>query len=442
VTDRALRADADACFAAALAAVEPAALVRAHLARVDAVLALRARSGERLAAHAGPVLVVGAGKAALAMARAVATLAGGAMRGGVVVVPHGGAGPCPGGVTVVTGAHPVPDAAGETACARLLAAVERTDAHTLVVAVLSGGASALLVAPAEGITLADKQAVTRALLLGGADIRALNAVRKHCSRVKGGGIARAAVSTAGLWALVLSDVVGDDPATIASGPTVADPTTFADARAALVHARVPGEIPIAVRARLKRGAAGRIPETPKPGDPALANARTLVVGGNRDAVAGAVDAARGLGYETEVLPDPLAGDAAEMGRTLAARLRGARRDRPVAVVGGGETTVQVRPGGQGGRCQHLALAAALVLAGEPGLVLAAGTDGVDGPTDAAGAVVDGGTVARATAAGIDPSRALAASDSHRALDAAGDLLRTGPTGTNVADVVVALRRAC
>jgi glycerate-2-kinase len=183
-------------------------------------------------------------------------------------------------------------------------------------------------------------------------------------------------------------------------------------------------------------------ETVKAGDPVLARARTVVIGGNRDAVAAAAAAARARGYLTEVLEAPLEGDAAAAGQAFAARLRRAPRDRPIAIVGGGETTVRVRPGGEGGRCQHLALAAALELADEPGLLLAAGTDGVDGPTDAAGAAVDGASVARARACGIDPARALDATDSHRALAAAGDLVRTGPTGTNVADVVVALRPAC
>jgi glycerate-2-kinase len=237
-------------------------------------------------------------------------------------------------------------------------------------------------------------------------------------------------------------VVGDDAATIASGPTVADPTTFGDAAAVLDRHLAPAEIPAAVRAHVARGVAGAALETVKAGDPLLARARAVVIGGNRDAVAAAAAEARARGYGTEVLERALEGDASATGRALAERLRRSPRDRPIAIIGGGETTVRVRAGGRGGRCQQLALAAALVLAGEPGLVLAAGTDGVDGPTDAAGAAVDGGSVVRARAGGIDPARALEATDSHRALAAAGDLVRTGTTGTNVADVVVALRPAC
>jgi glycerate-2-kinase len=262
-------------------------------------------------------------------------------------------------------------------------------------------------------------------------------VRKHCSRVAGGALAVAAGGAAGCWTLVMSDVVGDDPATIASGPTVADPTTFADALAALVrHGVTP---PPDVAAHLARGAAGVVAETAKPGDPRVERVRTTIVGRNADAVAAAAAAARERGYAVTVVGEPLRGDAALVGDVLAEALR-SRLDRgPVAIVAGGETTVRARPGGVGGRSQHLALAAAIGLDGGPGVLLAAGTDGVDGPTDAAGACVDGGTAGRARAAGFDPDGALHATDSHRVLAATGDLVVTGPTGTNVADVVVALR---
>jgi hydroxypyruvate reductase len=441
VSAAALRADALACHAAALAAVAPAALVARRLGRDGAALVLRDGAGGVVGRHAGPVLLVGAGKAGLAMARAAATAADAACVGGLVVVPHGGGGPGPGRVEVATAAHPLPDAAGVAATERLLAAVAAAGRGTLVLVVLSGGASSLLVAPAAGLALADKAEVTARLLEAGAHIAELNAVRKHCSRVKGGGLARGAAGAAAVWALLLSDVPGDDPATIGSGPTVADPTTFADAAAVLARRLRPADVPAAVRAHLARGVAGAVPETLKPGDPALARATAVVVGGNRDAVAAAAAAAAARGYATDVVAEPLGGDAARAGRALVARLRAAPRDRPVAVVAGGETTVRVRPGGRGGRSQQLALAAALALAGEPAVLLAVGTDGVDGPTDAAGACVDGATAARAAARGLDAERALAATDSYPLLAATGDLLRTGPTGTNVADLVVALRAA-
>jgi glycerate-2-kinase len=440
VSARDLRTDAIACHAAALAAVAPEHLVAARLGTDADGIVLRAPSGAIEARHAGPVLLVGAGKAALAMARAALAVVGEISGSSLVIVPHGTPTDAPPNLDVCTASHPVPDGAGAGATARLLAAVTGAGPDTLVIMLLSGGASALLVAPAPGLTITDKQAVTRSLLAAGADITALNTVRKHCSRVKGGALARAAARAAGLWTLVLSDVVGDDLATIASGPTVADPSTYADAAAVLDRYLKPDDASV-VRRHLARGCSGAVPETVKPGDPALERVRTVIVGGNRDAVRAAAAAAAARGYATTLHAEPLVGDAAVAGRLVASRLLAARRDRPVAIVAGGETTVRVSPDGRGGRAQHLALAASISLAGTPAVVLAAGTDGVDGPTDAAGACVDGGTVARARGCGLDAAWALATTDAYPLLDATGDLLRTGPTGTNVADVVVALRDA-
>jgi hydroxypyruvate reductase len=438
MTTAVLRADARACFDAALAAVEPARLVDGRLRRRGDALVLADAGGGEVARHAGPVLVVGAGKAALAMGAAAAAAAGDACRGGRLIVPHAGTGPCPGGVDVATGRHPVPDDAGVAATAGLLDLVARADTRTLVVAVLSGGASALLVAPAPGIALADKQAVTAALLAAGAPIETLNLIRRHCSRVKGGGLARAAAGAAGLWALLLSDVVGDDPAVIGSGPAAADPTTFADAMTALARHLRADAVPPTVLSRLARGAAGELEDTVKPGDPVLERVRNVLIGDNRTAVDAAARAAAERGLPVEVVGEPIVGDASAAGRVLARRVLALPRGG--ALVAGGETTVRAAAG-RGGRAQHLALAAALELAGTPAVLLAAGTDGVDGPTDAAGACVDGETVARARTAGLDPEAALAATDSHTLLAGTGDLVRTGPTGTNVADVVVALRPA-
>jgi len=438
VTLATLRADARACLDAALAAVDPAGLVNPCLWRRDDGLVLADAAGRELDRHDGPVLVVGAGKAALAMGRAAAKAAGGACCGGSLIVPHGGGGACPGGVRVATGLHPIPDEAGATATAALLDLVARADAATRVVAVLSGGASALLVAPAPGIALADKQAVTAALLAAGAPIDVLNLVRRHCSRVKGGGLARAAAHAAGLWVLLLSDVVGDDPAVIASGPAAADTGTHADAIAALARYLAPADVPAAIGTHLARGAAGELEDTVKPGDPVLARVQSVVVGDNRTAVAAAAAAAAARGHAVEMVSAPVVGDAAAAGRALAQRVRALRPGS--ALVAGGETTVRVADG-VGGRCQQLALAAAIELAGTPAVLLAAGTDGVDGPTDAAGGCVDGETVSRARAAGWDVAAALAATNSHPLLASTGDLVRTGPTGTNVADVVVALRPA-
>ena len=438
MTTAMLRADARACLDAALAAVDPTRLVAARLRRRHQGLVLSDAGGGELGRHAGPVLVVGAGKAALAMGRAAAAAAGDACRGGRLVGPHVEGGACPGGVGVATGRHPIPDAAGAAATAALLEVVASADGKTLVVAVLSGGASALLVAPAPGIALADKQAVTAALLAAGAPIDALNLVRRHCSRVKGGGLARAAARAAGLWVLLLSDVVGDDPAVIASGPAAADATTFADAAAVLARYLRPDDVPPAIASHLARGVAGEVADTLKPGDPVLARVRSVVVGDNGTAVAAAAAAAAARGHAVEIVAEPVVGDAGAAGRTLARRLLALPRGG--ALIAGGETTVRAK-GGIGGRSQHLALAAAIEIAGTPAVLLAAGTDGVDGPTDAAGACVDGETVSRAGAAGVDPVAALATTDSHTLLARTGDLIRIGPTGTNVADVVVALRPA-
>jgi hydroxypyruvate reductase len=433
----ALRRDARACFDAGLRAVEPGAALARALARDGDTLVLRDAAGRELARHRGPVCVVGAGKAALGMARAAAARLGAAIANGLVIVPHGDVTEAPGPIRVMTGAHPVPDAAGVVASDALLAVVRAADPATLVLVLVSGGASALLAAPAEGLSLADAQAVTAALLAAGAEITALNAVRKHCSRLTGGRLAAATTSAAGCWGLVLSDVVGDDLASIGSGPTVADPTTFADALAVL--ARYGVTPPAAVDAHLRRGVAGSVAESPKPGDPRLARAYTRIVGRNADAVAAAAAEARARGYAITLVREPLAGDAAAAGERLAGMVRDLPGRGAVGLVAGGETTVRAHAGGVGGRSQHLAVAAAIHLEGTAAALLAAGTDGIDGPTDAAGGCVDGGTARRARAAGLEPAEALRATDSHRLLAATDDLVVTGPTGTNVADVVVALR---
>src|SRR5262245_24641874 len=437
--DPALRAAARACFDAAIAAVDPARLVSGALRRSgDSLVLDRPARGARV--HHGPVLLIAAGKAAHAMAEGACAVVRPAA--GVIVVPHGMALAGPPGLDVLGAAHPVPDDAGVAATRRVLDAVRSARPDVLVLVLLSGGTSALLVAPAGELTLADKQAVTAALLASGVDIAALNTVRKHCSDVKGGGLLRAAAGAAAVWTLALSDVIGDDLATIASGPTVPDPTTYADAVAVLGRWLAADAVPRRVREHLLAGRAGRIPETLAEGDAALRHADAHVLAGNRTAVDAAAETARQLGYEPHVPAEALRGDATDAGRTIAATLASLPRDRPVAWVSGGETTVRVAPGGRGGRCQQLALAAAVALDGHPGVILAAGTDGVDGPTDAAGACVDGATAARARPRGVDLAAALAATDSHPVLAATGDLVRTGPTGTNVADLVVALRAAC
>lgn len=437
-----LRADARACFDAALAAVDPRRVVARGLVATDQGLALRSVDGTILARHDGSVLLVSVGKAAVGMAHAVAVIAGAQVQQGVVLAPHGSVGSAPAGLVLRHGAHPTPDAAGAAATGEIFRMVGSARPRTLVLLALSGGASSLLVAPPAGVTLDDKRELARGLLAAGADIHAFNAVRKHCSRVKGGGLARAAAGSAGVWTLALSDVVGDDLATIGSGPAVADPTTFADAAGALERWLSPGEEHARIRAHLAAGRAGERAETVKPGDPVLARVHAVVVGGNHDACDAAARVAVDRGYAVRRLGEPMQGDAAVAGERIARVLLGEPHGRRVAVIAGGETSVRAVAGGTGGRSQHLALAAAPVLEGTSACLLAAGTDGFDGPTSAAGGCVDGASAARARAAGIDLDAALARTDSHRVLATLGDLVVTGPTGTNVADVVVALRDAC
>jgi hydroxypyruvate reductase len=427
---------------AALAAVEPrAAMRRAAAIEGDALRV----GGDLLPLGRGRIRVVGGGKAAVPMAEALADLLGDRIETGLVIAKrgHGEERAAVGPIRIRAGGHPLPDAEGAFAAAELEALLAGRGADDLVVALLSGGGSALLALPEDGVSLADLRAATDALVLGGADIGRINAVRKHLTRLSGGRIARLA-APARVVALILSDVVGDPLDAIASGPTAPDPTTFADALAVIADRDLEDAMPVPVLDRLRRGAAGGIAETPKPGDPLFDRVLNRVVAGNRTAVEAAAAAARALGCETEVEPIALDGEARARGRELAARgvalARGATT-RPACLVCGGETTVTVRGGGRGGRNQELALAAALALeaSGDPSVRIAAiATDGQDGPTDAAGAVVDAGTCGRARAAGVDPEAALEDNDAYAALDAAGALVRTGPTRTNVADLAFVL----
>jgi hydroxypyruvate reductase len=383
----------------------------------------------------GRVIVLGAGKAAAAMAQAAeAHYEAAGLRelvGGMVTTRHGYALPTR-WIEVGEAAHPVPDASSIANAERALRLAAEAGPRDLVLVLLSGGASALWAAPAEGVTLADKQALTRALLRSGAPIGSLNAVRKHVSRIKGGRLTRAA-APAPVVTLAVSDVIGDDPATIGSGPTVADPTTLADARAELVRFGVTPEPPIA------RALADATNETPKPGDATFASSRYTVVATARQSLEAAAEAGRQLGYEVAILGDDFEGEAREVAaeharQALAAR----RRNKRVLLLSGGELTVTVTGKGRGGRNQEFALALAMALDGAPGITaLAAGTDGADGGTgaadDPAGAIVDSSTLARAAALNLSPAAFLADNDSGGFFERLGDLVVTGPTQTNVND---------
>jgi hydroxypyruvate reductase len=318
------------------------------------------------------------------------------------------------------------------AAARILALARSAEPHDLVLCLISGGGSALLALPAPGLTLADKQAVNRALLACGADIGAMNTVRKHLSAIKGGRLAAAAYP-AEIASLIISDVPGDDPATVASGPTVADPTTFADARAIL--ARYAITPPAAVAAHL---AAAR-DETPKPGDPRLARSRAIVVASPMASLKAAAERAHAMGVEPLILGDAIEGEAREIGRAMAATALAAEgeqrpRDRPRVLISGGETTVTVTGNGRGGRNGEFLAGLALALDGAQGIfALAADTDGIDGTEDNAGAIVTPDTLARARLLGLDLAKSLAANDVYPVFAALGDLVVTGPTLTNVND---------
>lgn len=438
----AARAELEALLRVALAAVHGERLVRDAVRAQEGALAIAGRSVPAQAR----LVVAAAGKAAATMAAGLEAAAGAQVARGWLVTRDGHADAAraagvlpPARWTVREAGHPVPDARSEAAARELLALAAAIDPEDVLVVLLSGGASALLACPLPGLTLADLAAVTRLLLASGAAIDEVNAVRKHLVEVAGGRLAR--VARAGrIELLALSDVPGDRLDVIGSGPCTPDPTSFADALAVLARRGLAAALPPAVRAHLEAGARGERPESPKPGDPGFARVRTTLLAGNATALAAAAGAARRRGLVVVPLPDALRGEAREAGRRLATLATSLRPHTPSLLLAGGETTVTLpanAPGGHGGRSQELALAAALELAGREGVtLLAAGTDGSDGPTDAAGACVDGATTARARAAGHDARDALARHDSHPFFLAEGGLLRTGPTGTNVMDLVL------
>jgi hydroxypyruvate reductase len=346
---------------------------------------------------------------------------------------------------VLGGAHPIPDERSVAAAHTALAMAAGVSERDLLVLLLSGGASSLMALPAEGITLADKQQTARLLLAHGAEIHHLAAVRKHLSGIKGGHLA--AATPGSVLTLAVSDVVGDDLSAIGGGPTVADETTFAAALGVLEAYGGSAAYPPAVVARLERGAAGDIPETPKPGDPALARSRARVIGGRRSALEGARLAAEALGYDVHVVDEPVVGEARVAGDKLAHVASGFRPlhvasglSRKICLLAAGETTVHVTGAGKGGRNQECALgmAGALDAFGAAAAAASVGTDGVDGPTDAAGAIVDVTTLARARTAGLDPARYLNDNNTYEFFNQLDDLIRTGPTTTNVGDVQVIL----
>ena len=417
-----IRRNAVTCALAGIAAVDPGDLVRRALVEHPV---------------AGRVTIVAVGKAAGGMAAAALAALGDAVSHGVLIAPA----PVEidGRINCFVGGHPIPNESGAHGARAIVDIVRQLQPDETLLCVISGGASALMTLPPDGVSVADAGATTDILLRAGATIQQLNCVRKHLDQLKGGRLAALAFPST-VIALVLSDVVGDSLATIASGPTVADPTTVTDAVTVLRDLSVLDKVPASVRAHLESGA----DESPKPGDPRMLHAVSRVIGSNVTAADAACAQARELGYTARVVTTSLTGEARVVGTEIvrAARAECDSLGRPIALIFAGETTVTVSGTGVGGRNQELVLGAAIAMDGLAGIadvaVASLGTDGIDGPTDAAGAVADANSMTRARSLGLDPAAALANNDAHTFWKALGALVRTGPTGTNVMDVVVAL----
>lgn len=430
---------------AALDAVDPADAVRRALDREGDLLRIAGQTYHLNAFQ--HVYVVSFGKAAVSMARALCDLLGGQVSRGIALTRVGytaGREALPAAIEVLEAGHPVPDEAGVAAAQRISRLAAQAAHGDLVIFLISGGGSALLTYPAPGVSLADLQATTEALLRSGATIDQINTLRKHLEQLKGGQLAQLAAPAA-LLTLVLSDVVGNPLDVIASGPTVPDSSTWADAWQVVEEMQLQTLLPPAVTRRLRAGLAGDLSDTARPGDPAFANSQVVVVADNSRAAEAAAAAASSRGFNPLLLTTFLEGEASEVARLALALAREvATHRRPVAppacLILGGETTVTLRGGGAGGRNQELALAAALQLPriahGEQIVIASLATDGADGPTGAAGGLVDAGTVRRGAAAGLSAADHLANNDSYQFLAASGDLLVSGPTQTNVNDLVL------
>jgi glycerate 2-kinase len=428
--------DAIEIFNEALRAVDPYAAVGKH---VEHIRAICRDAGLR------KIYVVSFGKAAYPMARALADALPDRIVRGVVVTKYGHVSgeTLPATFEIYEAGHPVPDEQGVAGAVQVIHLLEEADRESLVVCLISGGGSALLAAPSEGVSLDEKQQVTRLLLQAGADIVELNTVRKHLSRVKAGRLAEAAWP-ARVLSLILSDVIGDRLDSIASGPTSPDRTTWTDALDVAARYDLEGKIPPKLMQMLRDGAAGRIPDTPKQGDPVFEGVENIIIGSNRIATEAARQKALALGFEPVVLTSELQGEARDAAQWLYRQVLESQSclasgRNKICLIAGGETTVTVRGSGLGGRNTEMALAFAVAIEGTSGITfLSAGTDGTDGPTDAAGAIADGQTIPKARALGLDPQPFLDNNDSYRFFEKTGGLFKTGPTGTNVMDLQVIL----
>jgi hydroxypyruvate reductase len=428
-------------LAAALHAVDPGLAVSKHLSRSGNSLRVTGQTYDL--ASFDSIYVIGAGKAGAPMAIALTNILGDSLTSGIVIVKEGyeqtGATEPLQRVKILPAGHPYPDERGLRATRRICQLLENTKQNDLVICLVSGGGSALLTNPLPGVSLEDLRNLTGLLLSCGATIHEINVLRKHLDQVKGGNLARL-VSPAHLLTLILSDVVGNPLDIIASGPTVPDPSTYADATAVLRKYRLEDKVPGSIRQTLDRGENGRLPETPKPGDPLFDRVHNLIIGSNIIAAQAGLAQAAAEGYNTCLLTTYLQGEARQAGQFLAGIARqiadnGQPIPRPACLVAGGETTVTVTGDGLGGRNQEMALGAVETLAGIPEVTLVClATDGGDGPTDAAGAVVTGETLWQAQHLSLDPVEYLRHNDAYHFFSPLGDLLLTGPTRTNVNDL--------
>jgi glycerate 2-kinase len=427
-------------FQAALSAVNPEKAVKNFVQRIGNQLLIGDRSYDLNKFNS--IILTGAGKGSAPMAKALEDLLGDSLTAGCIIVKYGHAIHLR-KTEVIEAGHPIPDEAGVHGTERILQQLQQCSKEDLVLCVFSGGGSALLPAPLATISLSQKQKITRLLIDCGATIDEINAVRKHLSRVKGGGLARAACP-ATVVSLILSDVIDDRLDVIASGPTFPDQSTYQDCVHIVKKYALSDRLPLEVGVILEEGAAGRRPETPKTGDPIFFNVQNLIVGNNRAALLAASKEALAAGYKTLVLSSRIKGEAREVAKVFAAigkeiRDSGFSIIPPTCVLAGGETTVTIQGSGKGGRNQELALSAAIELEGWDRIaLLSAGTDGTDGPTDAAGAFADGVTCQNARHAGMMPLDYLSRNDSYDLFDKIGDLFKTGPTRTNVMDVICLL----
>jgi len=440
---RRLRGDAIEILEAALEAADPRRAIESSIKLEGDHLKI---GGHELILKAyRRILVIGGGKASGRMAEALERILRDLIDGGVIIVPRGTETDLRlRRIKALGASHPFPDAEGVKAVGEMLHLLEEVDEETLILAVISGGGSALMTYPAQGVDLEELREITSKLMLAGARINELNAVRKHLSAIKGGRLA-AKAQPATIVSLILSDVVGDPLDTIASGPTAPDSTTYRDAVEVLKRYGLWGEAPPTVRRRLEAGMRGEVEETPKPRSFIFKRVLNVVVANNYTAASAALRRAEALGYRGLLLSTRVEGEARIIGGLYASIAQeiiftGHPLKPPAAIIAGGETTVTVRGPGRGGRNQELVLSSALGLRGLDALIASMATDGVDGPTDAAGALADGMTVERAEALGIDPLEHLNQNDSYNFFKPLGDLIETGPTGTNVNDIAVILIR--